>query len=408
MLGVVVPYALSVHSFVDKVGGYAGLAAVVAVALLVIMFFVNARETSSLRHRAAEAEERLYRLEYYAEQVNRNAAAQAAPGAATEAAPAPAAAGAIPAPAPAAAAATAKTGIPAAPVGVGGPALSSATRLIPLPDAGQDGAGPARAAAAASAASSTVLQPTEAVPALTNGDGAGAAPPVAPPPSTVAAGGQPPTDPAAAQDPPPAPPPSLTPRTPPPPVAPRRNYGRDGKGSRVGKGSFLVAALLLAIIIAAAVLVISRHDSSSKSTAGTHHHKTHHKASSGAKHSRTTNSPTEKKTKTVRVNPTTVTVAVLNGTSTTNLAADVLSKLTNAGFQPSRTGNNPDQTETATVVGYLPGKRNQALAVASALGLQQADVKPVPTDSRAVVCSVPTTCPAQVVVVVGADLASQT
>jgi hypothetical protein len=408
MLGVVVPYALSVHSFVDKVGGYAGLAAVVAVALLVIMFFVNARETSALRHRAAEAEERLYRLEYYAEQVNRNAAAQAAPPAATETAAPPATAGAapVPAPAPAAAAAAgaAKTGLPFAPVGVGAPALASATRLIPLPEVAPSGRA---AAAAAPAASSIVLQPTEAVPALTNGDDNGAELPVAPPPSTVAAGGPPATETADAEDLVPAPPPRLT-RTP-PPVAPRRNYGRDGKGSRVGKGSFAVAALLLAIIIAAAVLVISRHNNSNSTPTAnrTHHHRTHHKAS-GAKHSKTTNSPTATKTKTVRVNPSTVTVAVLNGTSTDNLAADVLGKLTTAGFVGGQTGNNPDQTETATTIGYLPGKRNQALAVASALKLQQTDVKPVPTDSRAVVCSTPTTCPEQVVVVVGADLASQT
>jgi hypothetical protein len=322
------------------------------------------------------------------------------------------------------AAAAARGGLPFAPVGVGAPALASATRLIPLPGSdGSDGSGgadgtgdtqaapardaaPAReAAAAAPVASATVSQPTEAVPAVANGAGNGVAPPVAPPPSTVAAGA-PPSG-ATPQDPPPAPPPRLTPRPAPPTVAPRRNYGRGGeqKGSRIGKGSFAVAALLLAIIIAAAVLVISHHNSGSSATAGTHHHRGHRAASAG-KHSRTTNSPGKKQTKTVRVNPATVTVAVLNGTSTNNLAADVLSKLTDVGFKPGQTDNAPDQTETSTTIGYLPGDRNRALAVARALHLSDKAVVKVPTAAREVVCGTPISCPDQVVVTVGADLES--
>ena len=101
-----------------------------------------------------------------------------------------------------------------------------------------------------------------------------------------------------------------------------------------------------------------------------------------------------------------MTVAVLNGTSTENLAADVLDKLSGAGFKPGQTGNNPDQTLTTTTIGYLPGDRNQALAVAQALKVSATAVAKVPTSAREVVCSAPTSCPDQVVVIVGADLAS--
>jgi hypothetical protein len=414
MLGVMVPYALSVHSFVNKVGGYAGVAAVIAVALLVIMFFVNARETSALRDRATDAEERLYRLEYYAEQVNRNAAAQQAP-VATQAEPGAAArdpataTGSSVAPVPAAAAAAiAAAGAPFAPVGVGAPALASATRLIPLAEVSAAREAHAAAAAAPVAtATATALQDTQAHPMPPETNGAGT-PPVALPPSTVAAGGQPsaPSADAPPQDPAPAPPPRLTPRPTPPVTAPRRNYGRpEEKSSRIGRASFAVAGLLVAVIVAAAVLIISHHHSGSGSGSASRSGHAHRTAAAG-KHTRTSNSPSAKHTKTVRVNPSTVTVAVLNGTTTNNLAADVLQKLSTAGFQPGRTSNYPDQTQTTTTIGYLPSDRAKALAVASALDLSDKAVVKVSMTAREVVCSTPTACPDQVVVVVGADLAS--
>ena len=105
-----------------------------------------------------------------------------------------------------------------------------------------------------------------------------------------------------------------------------------------------------------------------------------------------------------------MTVAVLNGTTTANLAAAVSDKLSNKGFQQGATGNAANQTMASTIVGYLPGDqgaKNDAYAVAVALGLKQAAVKPVSTASQSVACSgTPTNCPDQVIVTVGADLNS--
>ncbi len=155
-MAAVVPYALSVHGFIDKVGADAGFAAIIGVALVVIMLFVHARETASLRERAEDAEERVEYLERAVEQLGRVAsqatqlaqAAQAQPShprpgvAAAPAAVRTTAARPVPAPAVAAAYAGAAAQpralgpppqLPAAPFMTGGPALSSATRLIPEP-----------------------------------------------------------------------------------------------------------------------------------------------------------------------------------------------------------------------------------------------------------------------------------
>ena len=71
-----------------------------------------------------------------------------------------------------------------------------------------------------------------------------------------------------------------------------------------------------------------------------------------------------------------MTVAVLNGTTTANLAAAVSDKLSGKGFQQGATGNAANQTMATTIVGYqpgAPGAKNDAYAVAVALGLK-ADV----------------------------------
>ncbi len=47
-----IPYALSVTHFVNSVGAKAGFAAIIGLALLVLLFFAQMRETASLRDRA--------------------------------------------------------------------------------------------------------------------------------------------------------------------------------------------------------------------------------------------------------------------------------------------------------------------------------------------------------------------
>jgi hypothetical protein len=109
------------------------------------------------------------------------------------------------------------------------------------------------------------------------------------------------------------------------------------------------------------------------------------------------------------VKPSAVTVAVLNGTSTSNLAHTVAQQLGTAGFKEGTIATAADQTQTATVVGYLPGSRRDALLVAKSLKLGSASVQPVDQSNRTVACPASSTsCPAQVVVTVGSDLASNT
>src|SRR6185437_1938858 len=139
-----IAYALSIQHFINSVGAKAGFASIIGLALLVLLFFTQSRETANLRRRADEAEQQLYQLQLYVDHLSRQRSQPAAAQPAAQSTGAPVAAPP--------AAALARVGasratipgeeeeagggvatlIPAAPAGVGAPALSSATRLIPL------------------------------------------------------------------------------------------------------------------------------------------------------------------------------------------------------------------------------------------------------------------------------------
>jgi hypothetical protein len=408
-MAAVVPYALSVHGFIDKVGADAGFAAIIGVALVVIMLFVHARETASLRTRAEDAEDRVESLERAVEQLGRvaNQAAQLAQAAHTQSghprpgvAAAPAAVrtatAARPVPAPAVAAAYAGAAaqprtigpppqLPAAPFMTAGPALSSATRLLPEPGAASSN-GHVNGSSAAVAAPPAVTPP-------------------APAPSTAAAGAPTPmpqipslprpSDPRGDTEPPRSRPADTGSR------APRRNYGHAAEttSSRRRVIPVLIALLLVAVIAVAAVLVLNHHHSKGnrRPAAVTHSlsSTTSSKTTSGKKHQHT-----------VTIDPRTVTVAVMNGTTTPNLAADISQKLAGAGFKQGKTTNFNTQALTTTTIGYASGHRPQALAVAKALKVKYSNVKQVTAATQALVCTAGTACPDQVFVVLGTDLAS--
>jgi LytR cell envelope-related transcriptional attenuator len=438
---------LSVHHFISQVGDYVGFAAIVAVAIMVLLLFAHARETADLRRRAEDAEDELALLHEQVQwlrgaQQSAGGAQQPAtappPGAATAAAAAAAGARAVPppgaTPTPAAASgrsvatagataamATAAQGsssagaptpapaaagravpvVPAAPVGVGAPALSSATKLIPPTD---DELRAVAAAAAVREAGSGSPAPSGAAAQAESGSAD------APPPATVAAGrnGNPPPGRGGVA----APPPrggGGRPGQPAGAVSPRRNYASNGERSGGRRTGRLLAGLATLLVIAIAVVVVvlvvgnknsSSGDHASGATAPSHASKGAHK---GAKHGKGGNVAA------VNVDPTSVTVSVLNGTMTTNLAADVSNKLTAKGFQAGSTGNAVDQSMSTTVVGYVPSAQNakdDAYAVAHTLGLKQNAVKPVSSANQTVACSGETNCPDQVIVTVGADLNS--
>lgn len=455
-----IPYALSVHHFISTYGAYAGLAAIVGLAILVLLFFSQARDGANLRQRAEDAEEELHSLQSYVSQLSRaleqlrtatsdpSPLRVAPPPAALAVTPAPSRE--VPAPSPTVARAPnpAVGAIPFAPAGVGAPALSSATRLIPAGvaeqisiraltsapgvldgDEGLDvpGSDPAEAEdhVPEELALATVAAPA---PAQRDASAQTAPPPpsqpaepAGPPPSTAAGGANGAGRTAQAtlpsheasgsgrRDQAGAPPRRDQPAGPrrqagrPVPVPPPR-YAKVSTRRRRNGRVLIVAiagAVIVAAVVVAAIIVTgsgSSPGSSSRSTqassgsaAGSGHHAHRHKAAP------TTASP-----------PADVTVAVLNSTSTAHLASTVMAKLAARGYQQGTVSNAPDQPLTSTIVGFAkPAYRADALAVAKALSLGQASVQGVSQDDLGTACpSSSGACSTQVVVTLGSDLAS--
>jgi hypothetical protein len=125
---------------------------------------------------------------------------------------------------------------------------------------------------------------------------------------------------------------------------------------------------------------------------------------------RTTNAPSaivKHKTVAPPFNPSSVSVAVLNGTATAGLAAKIMQQLAGGGYKQGITPTNASsQTQQSTVVAFEPGHRTDAVHVARALSLSSGAVAPVDTGTQAIACPQSTSCPVEVVVTVGQDLTS--
>lgn len=441
------PYALSVSHFVSSVGADAGFAAIVGLAILILLYFAQARETASLRDRFGEAAEQVRQLEARVAHLSRSGTPAQVPAGA-RVAPRPAAAAAPVAARSAARVPLPVSQVPMAPAGVGAPALSAATRFIPSGDEGAIAvrAGGVRVGAAAGAGAGAALVAAEgASEASRAGGGAGVlappAPPVSPPTprvpgppapataagATAATGAGVDTVRSAGVVATPAPANGGTgagagTRTPPPAAAPAGPGQDPARASRVadprrpstgqpprrpllessssagGSGPrwalMIVAGLLLIGAIVAALILLT---SSGGGTASVHSSSAISEAPSRRGRHRAAGAG---------VRPATVTVAVLNGTATSNLAHDVSLRLTRAGYKPGTIATATDQTQTATTVGYLPGQRRAAQIVARSLNLGPTALQPVTQTNEAVACPQPAACTAQVVVTVGSDLAS--
>jgi len=375
------PLAFSIHHFVSSVGADAGFAAIVGLAILVLLYFAQARETSSLRDQSVSASERVADLERRLAQLgSATVSAVGQPEAAEQSALA----------------------VPAAPAGVAAPALASATRLIPLP------ARPLPAPAATPA-------PARPMPAAVPASGVAVAPPpatVTPPPATVAAsaGG---AAPVATPAPVPAAAPAVTNGTgehtiarpagvgsgqsrpvkkirpgggytppPPPPLRP----GRRGPSAR--RFIPILVGVVLAGIAVAALLIVTSSGGNSKAPAA----------------GNTTNAPAARTKGAFK--PSSVTVAVLNGTDVSQLAHRVALKLQHAGYKEGTVATASDQTHAASLVGYLGGHRHAAREVARTLGLSSAAVSPADQSAQTVACPPPSSCRANVIVTVGTDLSN--
>jgi hypothetical protein len=101
------------------------------------------------------------------------------------------------------------------------------------------------------------------------------------------------------------------------------------------------------------------------------------------------------------VDPSTVTVAVLNGTTVTGLASETANKLVQLGFQRGNTSNADTQGQQAqSVVLYSAGNSRAAQLVARKLNINDTEPIDAQTQTKA--------GDATVTVVIGADRASTT
>ena len=403
------PLALSVHNFITSVGADAGFAAIIGLAILILLYFAHARETANIRREAEELSDRLAQAESRLALLSRQPASAASP------APAPAPQTGRPAPSPLRAVHTGASPVPApgAPAGVAAPALAAATHVVPVasppaPSGGQAAVGEPAEPEVPAAAEPALDEQGEEVLA---GQGARAmaasapvrersARPVGPSPATAAGGANGGGGNARAaapagvrQAPPPrervparsgaAPAQARRASLPPRPPA-RRQRGTGGR-----RFALLIGALIAVGAIAVLVIVTQSGGSSG----------------SLARQASTSNSPGPTPRRgTPPFTPSSVQVSVLNGTATNELAHRVAAKLTGAGYKQGTVATASTQTQSATVVAYLPGFRNDALHVATVLKLGSASVQPIDQSTQAVACPPPSPCTTKVVVTVGQDL----
>jgi LytR cell envelope-related transcriptional attenuator len=418
-----VSLAVVIHTFVKSVGPAAGCAAIIGLAILVLLFFAQARETRTLRDALEHADDQLGALESQIAALSHTQAAITQQAQARQPAQPPVvvrplgtaaasvrqAPAAIPRPAP----------LPGAPAGVGAPALAAATRLIPLP-----AALPVPAAAVPTPAGVAVAA-AGAVPVASAVIGAG--PGGGPPPATVAGGGNGHGPGTAVPPPVPAGPPGrvqLRPDgvgepveapvappvpTPPPPAAavpagpvrsapPARPPAR-GRGERPLAGRLVPWLIgLVAVGVAVVALVIV--------TGGVNHH--HKRKPSQVQAAKSGHHARGGRSKPAPFKPGNVTVAVLNGTNINGLAGLVGNELTHLGYQvpSSLVTNAANQTQTTTVVSYLSGFKSDAQHVARALKLKPSAVQPIDQETLQVACPGTASCTANVVATIGQDLAS--
>jgi hypothetical protein len=165
------------------------------------------------------------------------------------------------------------------------------------------------------------------------------------------------------------------------------------EGGLPGQGKIprwvITALAVVAVAVIAVVLVLVLSSGSS------------HRKTAAARHPTTANiapAPSD-------VVPRLVTVAVVNGTNVNQLAHHVADRLTGQNFKGGTLATATNLSLAATTVGYLPGHRNDALAVAHVLRLPASAVHPASQSSEGLVCPTATSCPDDVIVVAGSNLA---
>ncbi len=443
-----VPFAsLSIHKFITSIGAEVGFASIIAVAILVLLYFAHARETATLRDRLDEAQQRISGLEARIAQLMQAQAAGArrvpgpapapvvpapapvrpgaAPMGAVRRAPSPAtAAAAATSPAPAAVPRRAPAGATGAPAGMAAPALASATKVIPDPAGSGDPDNtmfvPASAVAAngqaAAARAQAVSGATQAMPVAATATATAAAAARTPSASPRGAVAAPPRMQIAAETAGAATAAGTTGastrsnhvrriggnrRQPSAPVLPSFSDEASSGGRFAGRVlPLLIGGVAVVVIIAGLIVITSAGGGSNGGQVARNTAQT----GAGLHQQQTTQVPFSAAHETV---------AVLNGTAQSGLAGDVANRLGADGFRKGNITNAASQTQGLTFVYYRPGrgaKSNRVAAqhVARALSLSASRVRragPGVLQSCAVSASGASlgSCAANVIVSVGQD-----
>ncbi|MCX6387033.1 MAG: LytR C-terminal domain-containing protein, partial [Solirubrobacterales bacterium] len=154
---------------------------------------------------------------------------------------------------------------------------------------------------------------------------------------------------------------------------------------RTGATTALIVGGALILIIVAIVAVTQLGGSSDSATITT-----------GGKTTSPTTANNPATTTPASVDRATTTVAVLNGTTTPGLAAEVADQIEKAGFARGITTNAADQQRAGTTVVYAKGFKAAAQQVAKIIGV--ASIAPIDASTQAIAGP-----GASVVVTVGAD-----
>jgi hypothetical protein len=385
--------AVALSDTAQRLGSYAGLASVVGLGVLSLLYFAQAREVKRLREWAGRAPERAVELEQRVQaDAQRRVVAQPLSPATTAAQKAEAARTA------AAAALYAKVPPPPPPPApLVGPPGQLARPALP----GAVPAAPAAEAAGEGAVASPTPTPDGVPDATTPGSGESAVPPAA----TAAAaarqaavpsrapsahdngnGGQETRESAAARPDPPAGPPA------PPPTLAGLSGDDDGGGMSRGRIAAIIGAAVVAVLAVVAVMVVLNTGHTTAPKPNDFGSVTQPSVVGAQPGSSSTNGSAA----TPGLDRRATRVAVLNGTTQTGLARAVADKIEQARFTIAGTENNADQAVPTTTVSYRAGNERAAQIVAQLIGIDSASVQAVDANTSAA-------ADADVVVIVGAD-----
>ncbi len=394
--------AISVNHQIEKYGAYAGLAAIVGLAVLSLLYFAQAREVKRLREWAGRAPERAAELEA---RVAADASRRTTVGAAPQTAAAQAATGNVSPASPVAAPGAAKPAVPGTPAATPADAKPPVPvpvpgLPVPVPAAGAPGAATAPAAAAGTAETTKPedgdAPPETATPAGTNGVTGtppgvpgprvpGRPPPTSPPPVAPAAAT---SEPVADPEPEPAPatrslrggPPSRT-------LPPRDGTEPSRTPSRRTLGVLGGAALVVAAVVVVLILTLGGSDTPPPPN----------QVADTVARTTTSEPGRTQSTRQARIDRADTPVIVLNATGVNGLARQVADRLQSTGYQAA-VDNSTSRPQT--LIGYKSGADAAAKEIGKLLDVPSSQIQPMPQDLVAQAGS------NAVIVVIGADKAS--